>query len=162
MTSKSEVYERCFREIMRKVKELNIWGRMDLICEILKREIPYYFWVGFYFPKGEFLELGPSRGPPACVRIAATGVCGKAAKERKAVIVPDVQMFPGHITCDPRSKSEIALPIFNNRGDVIAVLYVDSEELESFDETDREWLEKIIYEAFSRVEMSRNLHEKTA
>jgi len=163
MINKSEIYEKCFKEIAGKIRGLDTREKMDLICEILKREIPYYFWVGFYFPRGNFLELGPSRGPPACARIAMTGVCGKAAKEKRAVIVPNVQRFPGHISCDPRSKSEIALPVFNGRGDVIAVLDVDSKELESFDDTDREWLEKIIYEAFSRVEkLPHKLHESTA
>jgi len=152
MASKSEIYERCFKEIIGKIKGLGIHDRMELICKVLKEEIPYYFWVGFYFPKGEFLELGPSKGPPACARIAATGVCGRAAKERRTVIVPDVRVFPGHISCDPRSKSEIALPVFDSRGDVFAVFDVDSEELESFDEIDREWLEKILHGAFSRYE----------
>jgi len=162
MINKSEIYERCLKEITQKVKGLNTHERMEIICKILKKEIPYYFWVGFYFPRGEFLELGPSRGPPACARIAATGVCGKAAKEKKAVIVPNVRRFPGHISCDPRSKSEIALPVFNSRGDVIAVLDVDSEELGSFDEIDREWLEKITYEAFSRIrEGQHNLHKQS-
>ena len=149
MISKSEIYERCFKEITGKVKALDFHERMELICRVLKENIPYYFWVGFYFPKGEFLELGPSRGPPACAHIAATGVCGRAAKEKKAIIVPDVEAFPGHIVCDPRSKSEIALPVFGGQGNVIAVLDVDSEELGSFDETDREWLERILQEAFS-------------
>jgi len=149
VVSKSEIYEECFKEITGKLKDLGLNDRMELICNVLKEKLPYYFWVGFYFPKGEFLELGPSRGPPACARIAATGVCGRAAKEKRTVIVPDVRVFPGHIVCDPRSKSEIALPVFDGRGDVIAVLDVDSEELGSFDETDREWLEKILYAAFS-------------
>ena len=149
MIGKSEIYERCFKEIIRKVRGLNTRERMKIICEILKREIPYYFWVGFYFPRGEFLELGPSRGPPACVRIAWTGVCGSAAKEKKTIIVPNVEEFPGHISCDPRSKSEIALPVFSSRGDVIAILDVDSEELGSFDDIDREWLEKILDKAIT-------------
>jgi len=149
MISKSEIYERCFKEITGKVRTLNFHERMELICRVLKEEIPYYFWVGFYFPKGEFLELGPSKGPPACVQIAATGVCGRAAKEKRAIIVPDVRKFPGHIVCDPRSKSEIALPVFDGQGHVIAVFDVDSKELGSFDETDHEWLKKILRNAFS-------------
>ena len=148
MINKSEIYKECFKEISEKIRGLKVHGKMELICEVLKK-IPYYFWVGFYFPKGEFLELGPSKGPPACARIAWTGVCGRAAKSRKTIIVPDVGVFPGHISCDPRSKSEIALPVFDSYGNVIAVLDVDSEELGSFDETDREWLEKILRKAFS-------------
>ncbi len=151
MIDKSEIYERCFREIIGKIKGLDAHEKMELICRVLKEEIPYYFWIGFYFPRGEFLELGPSRGPPACARIATTGVCGRAMKEGKTIIVPDVRVFPGHIVCDPRSKSEIALPVFDSRGDIIAILDVDSEELESFDETDQKWLEKILHEVFSRA-----------
>ena len=147
MASKSEIYEECFKKIAGELKGLKTHERMELICKVLKK-IPYYFWVGFYIPKGEFLELGPSRGPSACNRIATTGVCGRAVRERRTIIVPDVEKFPRHIACDPRSKSEIALPIFDNKGNVIAVLDVDSEELGSFDKTDREWLEKILEYAF--------------
>jgi len=158
MAGKSEIYDGCFKDIAEKIKSLKVHDRMELICKVLKEKIPYYFWVGFYFPRGEYLELGPSRGPEACSRIAATGVCGRAAKKRESVIVPDVRVFPGHISCNPRSKSEIALPVFNSEGDVIAVLDVDSEELGSFDETDQEWLERILHYAFSqREEDSSNI-----
>jgi len=81
---------------------------MDFLCSLFKARIPYYFWVGFYFPKDGLLELGPSKGPSACSQIPCTGVCGKVAKTRKPIIVPDVNKFPGHVACDPRSKSEIA------------------------------------------------------
>jgi len=158
--NKSEIYERCFKEITRKIEGLDINDKMNMICEILKEKIPYYFWIGFYFPKSGFLELGPSRGPPACVRIATTGVCGKAAKERRPVIVPDVKAFPGHIVCDPRSKSEIALPVFDSKGDIIAILDVDSEELGSFDETDQKWLEKILHCAFSDHERNSAIFDE--
>jgi len=72
-----------------------------------------------------------------------TGVCGKCAKNGKTIIVPNVHEFPGHIMCDPRSKSEIAVPVFDEKGEVMAVLDVDSDEYDSFDEKDKEWLEKI-------------------
>jgi len=148
---KSRVYGRCFKEITGRIKGLDIRDRMELICEVLKERIPYYFWVGFYFPRGEFLELGPSRGPPACFRIATTGVCGRALKEKKTIIVPDVRVFPGHISCDPRSKSEIALPVFDKKGKVIAILDVDSDELDSFDEIDQKCLENLLREVFSHT-----------
>ena len=159
MISKSEIYGRCFKEIIKKVKGLEIHERMDLICEVLKREIPYYFWAGFYFPKGDFLELGPSRGPPACARIATTGVCGKAVKERKAIVVSDVNKFPGHISCDPRSKSEIALPVFDGKGNIIAVLDVDGEELERFDEMDQKWLKKLFTRPSHMSRQRNNPHK---
>jgi len=147
--SKPKVYERCSREIAQKVKNRTVLEKMEIICSVLKENFPYYFWVGFYFPKNDFLELGPSRGPPACSRIPFTGVCGKAVKNRKPIVVPDVNKFPGHVVCDPRSKSEIALPVFGKDGKILAVLDVDSENLGSFDETDREWLEKILKDVFS-------------
>ena len=89
------------------------------------------------------MELGPSEGPPACAQIAYTGVCGKCVLSGKTIIVPNVHEFPGHIVCDPRSKSEIAVPVFNEKDVVIAVLDVDSDEYGSFDEKDKEWLERI-------------------
>ena len=156
MTNKSGIYEECFKEITEKLKDMDIHEKMEIICKVFKKRIPYYFWVGFYFPRGEFLELGPSMGPPACNRIAMTGVCGRAIKERRTIIVPDVRKFPGHITCDPRSKSEIALPVFDSKGNIIAVFDVDSKELGSFDERDREWLERILGYVFSGDEGRSN------
>lgn len=148
---KVELYEECYEEIIERVRyEESLEGKMNIICEVLKKNIPYYFWVGFYFPREEYLELGPSRGPPACARIAYTGVCGTAYKRRQTIIVPDVDKFPGHIVCDPRSKSEISLPVFNSSGDIIAIFDVDSEELNSFDEVDAKWLEKILREVFQK------------
>jgi len=149
--NKVELYEKCYEEIIERVRyEESLEGKMNIICEVLKKNIPYYFWVGFYFPREEYLELGPSRGPPACARIAYTGVCGTAYKRRQTIIVPDVDKFPGHIVCDPRSKSEISLPVFNSSGDIIAIFDVDSEELNSFDEVDAKWLEKILMEVFQK------------
>lgn len=145
---KAEAYERCLIETIAKARNRTVHERMKIICEVLKENLTYYFWVGFYFPKGDSLELGPSVGPPACSQIPFTGVCGKAANSERPIIVPDVSKFPGHVVCDPRSKSEIALPVFSKAGRIIAVFDVDSEELGSFDETDREWLEKIIREIF--------------
>jgi L-methionine (R)-S-oxide reductase len=148
--SKSERYELCSKEIINEIKEKTILERMDIICRSLKEKIPYYFWVGFYFPKGENLDLGPSNGPPACSLIPYSGVCGKVAETLEPVIVQDVDKFPGHVVCDPRSKSEIALPVFGSNGKLIAVFDVDSEEIGSFNETDRKWLQRILKEAFSR------------
>lgn len=141
--AKDRIYGECFNAIKEEIKGKTFEERMSLTCSILKAKIPYYFWVGFYIPKEEWLELGPSKGPPACARIAYTGVCGKCVKTGKAIIVPNVHEFPGHIACDPRSKSEIAVPVFDKNGEVVAVLDVDSDEYGSFDEKDREWLEKI-------------------
>ncbi|MDD2313519.1 MAG: GAF domain-containing protein [Proteiniphilum sp.] len=103
-----------------------------------------FFWVGFYRVVDDILVLGPFQGPIACTRIAfGKGVCGAAWKEKKTLIVPDVNLFPGHIACSSLSKSEIVVPCSQD-GVVKAVLDVDSEKLDSFDETDAHFLEKIV------------------
>jgi L-methionine (R)-S-oxide reductase len=146
---KTELYKQCLEEIASKVSGKTLTERMDVVCSVLKARIPYYFWVGFYFAKIEYLESGPSRGPPACSRIPYTGVCGKTARTGKPIIVPDVDKFSGHIACDPRSKSEIALPVFGADGKVAAVFDVDSNQLGSFDKTDEKWLQKMLKQAFT-------------
>lgn len=102
-----------------------------------------FWWTGFYRVIGEELVLGPFQGPLACSRIAyGRGVCGTAWKEQRTQVVPDVEQFPGHIACSSASKSEIVVPLQKD-GKVVAVLDIDSEHLATFDETDRQWLEKI-------------------
>jgi len=113
------------------------------ICAALKEQFDF-FWVGFYLVKNEELVLGPFQGPVACTRIKkGMGVCGAAWERNEILIVPDVEKFPGHIACSSISKSEIVLPIRNNN-EVIGVLDVDSELLNHFDQTDANYLEKII------------------
>jgi GAF domain-containing protein len=136
-TSKSELYEQCQKEITKKIGNKTLNEKMDFLCQLFKAKIPYYFWVGFYFPQDEHLELGSSKGPSACFQIPYTGVCGKVAKTGKPIIVPDIKQFPGHIACDPRSKSEIVLPVFGINENVVAVFDVDSDEQGSFDEIDQ-------------------------
>ncbi len=103
----------------------------------------HFWWTGFYRVVGEELVLGPFQGPLACTRIKfGRGVCGTAWKEKRSVIVPDVEEFPGHIACSSASKSEIVVPMFRN-GEVFAVLDIDSEKLATFDDTDKKYLEKI-------------------
>ena len=102
-----------------------------------------FWWTGFYRVIGEELVLGPFQGPLACSRIAyGRGVCGTAWKEQRTQVVPDVEQFPGHIACSSASKSEVVVPLIKD-GKVVAVLDIDSEHLATFDETDRQWLEKI-------------------
>lgn len=102
-----------------------------------------FWWTGFYRVIGEELVLGPFQGPLACSRIAyGRGVCGTAWKEQRTQVVPDVELFPGHIACSSVSKSEIVVPLFKE-GKVTAVLDIDSEQLATFDDTDRQWIEKI-------------------
>ena len=102
-----------------------------------------FWWTGFYRVIGDQLVLGPFQGPLACTRIRyGRGVCGTAWKEKVTQVVPDVELFPGHIACSSASRSEIVVPMW--RGDDVAgVLDIDSEYLATFDEVDRQWLEKI-------------------
>ena len=102
-----------------------------------------FWWTGFYIVKDGQLVLGPFQGPVACTRIPyGKGVCGTAWERGGSIVVPDVELFPGHIACSSLSRSEIVVPIIRN-GEVVAVLDIDSKELACFDETDRIWLEKI-------------------
>jgi GAF domain-containing protein len=108
-----------------------------------------FFWTGFYRVAGDELLLGPFQGTVACMHIAyGRGVCGTAWKERCSQVVPDVELFPGHIACSCLSRSEIVVPIFNAEGEVTAVLDIDSDSLNTFDDTDRRWLEDICKVAF--------------
>ncbi|MBR6261930.1 MAG: GAF domain-containing protein [Prevotella sp.] len=103
-----------------------------------------FFWVGFYIVEGERLQLGPFQGTVACFSIGrGRGVCGAAWVREKTVIVDDVEQFPGHIACSSLSRSEIVVPVKGTNGEVVAVLDIDSTELKSFDDTDREGLESI-------------------
>ena len=104
-----------------------------------------FWWTGFYRVNGEELILGPFQGPMACNRIKfGRGVCGTAWKEQRTQVVPNVDQFPGHIACSSASKSEIVVPLFDKAGNVTGVLDIDSDNYNTFDETDRIWLEKIV------------------
>ena len=104
-----------------------------------------FFWTGFYIEKNGQLRLGPFQGSVACYRIDhGKGVCGTAYEERKTIIVPDVEQFPGHIACSSLSRSEIVVPYFDDQQQVRGVLDIDSRELNTFDETDRKHLEAIV------------------
>ena len=121
----------------------------DLIANLANmaaalREVFDFWWVGFYWVKGNELVLGPFQGPIACTRIAhGRGVCGTAWATGKSQIVPDVERFPGHIACSSASRSEIVLPIYFN-DKVVGVLDIDSDELAAFDETDQRYLEEML------------------
>jgi len=124
-------------------------GEPDLIANLaniaaaLKEQFGW-FWVGFYIVRDSELVLGPFQGPVACTRIRkGRGVCGTSWAEAKTLIVPDVELFPGHIACSSLSRSEIVLPLFKN-GNVVAVLDVDSAELNTFDLLDQQYLEAIV------------------
>ena len=103
-----------------------------------------FFWVGFYIVKGEELVLGPFQGSVACYRIKeGKGVCGTSWQEDRAIVVSDVEAFPGHIACSSLSRSEIVVPLHSASGAVMAVLDIDSDRLADFDDTDCEYLNRI-------------------
>lgn len=125
-----------------------IQGESSLIANLANisaalKETFSWFWVGFYLVEKNELVLGPFQGPVACTRIAyGKGVCGSAWKEKRGILVPDVDAFPGHIACSSASRSEMVVPLFLN-GEVVAVLDVDSEFINHFDETDLKYSEQI-------------------
>jgi GAF domain-containing protein len=119
---------------------------MATISSLLQSSLGF-LWTGFYrvVEPGKLMRVGPYQGSLGCLEIEfGRGVCGTAAAENRTVIVEDVELFPGHITCDARARSEIVVPVFNQRNDLIAVLDVDSEERGSFSDEDRTGLEGIV------------------
>ena len=124
--------------------EDDLIARQANFCAALKYGFDF-FWVGFYKVSGEELVLGPFQGPVACTRIAkGKGVCGTAWIEEKTLIVPDVDLFPGHIACSSLSRSEIVLPVFNSSGKVALILDIDETEVNAFDEIDKKYLEQLV------------------
>ena len=124
-------------------------GEPDLVANLSNiaaalRQTMNFFWVGFYIVRNNQLVLGPFQGPIACTRIdLGKGVCGTSWEEKRTIIVPDVEQFPGHIACSSDSKSEIVLPVIKN-GNVVMVLDVDSDTLNDFDGVDEEALMRVI------------------
>lgn len=129
--------------------EALVSGENDLIANLSNvvaalKQTMNFFWVGFYLVKDGQLVLGPFQGPVACTRIDfGKGVCGTAWKEKKTIVVPDVDLFPGHIACSSASRSEIVVPVFKNH-EVAMVLDVDSEKINDFDEDDAVALAKVV------------------
>jgi GAF domain-containing protein len=122
--------------------ETNLIANLANIAAALKEQFKWW-WVGFYLAQNDELILGPFQGSVACTRIKkGRGVCGTSWAQEKTIIVPDVEKFPKHIACSSISKSEIVVPVIFN-GEVVAVLDVDSEHLNHFDETDQKYLEAI-------------------
>ncbi|MFO7723463.1 MAG: GAF domain-containing protein [Bacteroidales bacterium] len=120
-------------------------ARMATISAVLHHKLDYFFWTGFYLHTDGQLVVGPYQGPVACLVLQKdTGVCWHGFNTGQTVIVPDVHLFPGHIACDSRSRSEIVVPVRNASGQVTAVLDVDSRDIGAFDETDARCLEQIV------------------
>lgn len=137
-----------YQELLPQLRGL-LGGESDLIANLANTAAAIhqafgFHWVGFYLVKDTELVLGPFQGPIACTRIGfGKGVCGTAWKENQTQLVPDVDLFPGHIACSSLSRSEIVVPLRNTKAEVIAVLDVDSSLLNDFSEEDRGYLEEI-------------------
>lgn len=137
-----------YQEIYKQIESV-VGGETDQIANMantaaLLHEAFGFWWTGFYIVKGGQLVLGPFQGPVACTRIGfGKGVCGTSWSRRETIVVPNVHEFPGHIACSSLSQSEIVVPMFRDN-EVYAVLDIDSKEFSTFDETDKDWLEKIV------------------
>lgn len=147
-SDKNSSKEDLYISLSPQIKSL-IEGEVDLVANLANvaaalKEAFNFFWVGFYIVKNNQLVLGPFQGPIACTRIAyGKGVCGTSWKDKKTIIVDDVNQFPGHIACSSLSQSEIVVPIIRNN-EVVAVLDVDSDELSQFDKIDKKYLSEIV------------------
>lgn len=146
---KGNTKEEKYQSILPQIKAL-IEGEPDMvanmanICAALKYGFDF-FWVGFYLVKNDQLVLGPFQGPVACTRISmGKGVCGTSWKNKEVIIVDDVDTFPGHIACSSLSKSEIVLPMYNSKQEIIGVLDVDSDTYATFDKTDELYLNQVL------------------
>ena len=148
--TKKQAYDECYDAIAAVWRDeggatLDEIALMATINSVLANRFDHYFWTGFYRVCGDRLVVGPYIGTVGCLQIEfGRGVCGTAAAKRETVVVSDVNQFPGHIACDPSSKSEIVVPVFAGDGVLIAVLDVDSDRLDAFDEEDRAGLERIV------------------
>ena len=140
---KNETYKLLLAQVKAMVKdESDPVANMANVAALIQ-EAFHFWWTGFYRVIGEQLVLGPFQGPVACTRIGfGKGVCGTSWKERKTLVVEDVEQFSGHIACSSESKSEIVVPLMK-QGEVVGVLDIDSDRLATFDQTDKEWLEQI-------------------
>ena len=139
-------YERIYQQLSGLLTATDdITARMATVVAILHHKMEGFFWTGFYILRDGELIVGPYQGPAACqVLPRDTGVCWAGINQGTTIIVPDVEKFPGHIACDSRSRSEIVIPLRDSAGSIIAVLDVDSKQLNQFDEADAAGLEKIV------------------
>ncbi|MGL5635989.1 MAG: GAF domain-containing protein [Bacteroidales bacterium] len=143
LLSKEEKYKALLPQIGALIEsETDLIANMANITAAIK-EVFGFFWIGFYRVENDILLLGPFQGPIACTRIKyGKGVCGTSWKDKKTLVVPDVELFPGHIACSSLSRSEIVVPVIRNN-DVVAVLDVDSDRINEFDEIDSFYLNEI-------------------
>jgi len=144
-----------YARIYKQLKDLLVLtedplARMASVCAVLHHKMDHYFWTGFYLLKGGKLIVGPYQGPVACQELEKDkGVCWAALQREAPVLVADVNVFPGHISCDSRSQSEITLPVFNSEGEIVAVFDVDSDQKNAFSSVDQGALSNIMALIFS-------------
>jgi L-methionine (R)-S-oxide reductase len=147
---KAAAYQECFETISAVWRDegggtLDDIALMATINSVLSHRFSHFYWTGFYRVCGDRLIVGPYIGTVGCLQIEfGKGVCGTSAQQQQTLIVADVNEFPGHIACDANSKSEIVVPVFAPDGTLIAVLDVDSDQLDSFDAEDQAGLERIV------------------
>ena len=146
-------YERIYKQLESiLVKTDDSLARMASICAVLHHKMDHFFWTGFYMLKSGKLVVGPYQGPVACQELEKDkGVCWAALNNAAPVVLADVHVFPGHIACDSRSKSEITLPLFNKKGEIVAIFDVDSDRVRAFNQVDQLALTstlQLIYKAF--------------
>lgn len=144
---KNSRYQRLHKQVKDLIEKSsnNPFSNMATLLAVLHHKMDYFFWTGFYLLQDGKLQVGPYQGSLACINLAKnTGVCWAAINKNETMLVPDVAAFPGHIACDSRSKSEIVVPLRNQQNEIVGVLDVDSSELNSFDEIDVLWLERIV------------------
>ena len=141
---KTEKYSLLIKQISALIDgETDLVAVMANVCAAI-HETMGFWWTGFYRVVDNELLLGPFQGPVACMHIGfGKGVCGTAWKEQQTIIVPDVELFPGHIACSSLSRSEIVVPVLSKGREVVAVLDIDSKELATFDNIDQQYLEEI-------------------
>ncbi len=146
LDKKQKRYQRLYSQISELIEKSsnNPISNMSTIAAILHHKIEYFFWTGFYLLRDGKLQVGPYQGSLACINLKKdSGVCWAAINQQKTIVVPNVHEFPNHIACDSRSLSEIVVPIRNDNNEIIGVMDVDSSSINSFDEVDAQWLEKI-------------------
>lgn len=144
---KQKRYQRLYTQINDLIEKSsnNPISNMSTIAAVLHHKIEYFFWTGFYLLQDDKLQAGPYQGSLACINLDKDkGVCWAAINQKKTIVVPDVHEFPNHIACDSRSLSEIVVPIRDENNEIIGVMDVDSSTVNSFDEIDAQWLEKIV------------------
>lgn len=140
-------YERLYNQLKELLlKSLTFDAQLAIINAVLYHKMPHFFWIGFYFLNNNKLTIGSYQGPLACQELEyPKGVCWKCILDKNSIIVNNVHEFDNHIACDPRSKSEIVIPVLNERKEVIGVMDVDSDKFNAFDESDEKGLHRILY-----------------